>query len=79
MLSVIKLEHHSRVINYAPRVISKSTIMLLENNYNTDVTQDNRHLQSSYFYSTGHWWDGRSWTPCYKTFFVRNLQSFVKS
>jgi hypothetical protein len=30
------------------------SIMLLENIYSTGVTHDNRHLQSSYFYSTGH-------------------------
>ncbi len=30
-------------------------IMLLENIYSTGVTYDDCHIQSSYFYSTGHW------------------------
>ncbi len=30
------------------------SIMLLENIYSTGITHDDRHLQSSYFYSTGH-------------------------
>jgi hypothetical protein len=32
----------------------ESSIMLLENIFSTGITHDGRHLQSSYFYSTGH-------------------------
>ncbi len=49
-----KLEHHSRVINYAPRVISYAprvinmllelSIMFLENNYVTSITHDDFHM-----------------------------------
>ena len=36
-------------------MLLESLIMLLKNIYGTGVTHDDRHLQSSYFYSTGHW------------------------
>jgi hypothetical protein len=29
--------------------------MLLHNIYGTDITHDDHHLRSSYFYCTGHW------------------------
>jgi hypothetical protein len=32
----------------------ESSIMLLENIYSTCITHDDRHVQLSYFYSTGH-------------------------
>jgi len=36
-------EYAPRVIDYAPKII-----------YSTGVTHDDRHLQSSHFYNTGH-------------------------
>jgi hypothetical protein len=48
-----KLEHHSWVINYAPRVINLVSIMLPENIYSTGINQNDNHLWLSYFYSTG--------------------------
>jgi hypothetical protein len=35
-------------------VFLESSIMLLENIYSTGITQDDCHLRSLYFYSTGH-------------------------
>ncbi len=34
-------------------MLLESSIMLLENNYSTGITYNNRHLWSSYYYSTG--------------------------
>jgi hypothetical protein len=36
-------------------MLLESSIMLLETIDSTGVTYDDRHLRSSYFYSTGHW------------------------
>jgi hypothetical protein len=47
-----KLDHHSRVINYTPRVVNLVSIMLLENIYSTGVTHDDCNLRLAYFYST---------------------------
>jgi len=35
-------------------MILELSIMLPENIYSTGITHDDRHLQLSYFYSTGH-------------------------
>ncbi len=35
-------------------MLLESSIMLLESIYSTGITHDDHHLQSSYFYSTGH-------------------------
>jgi hypothetical protein len=52
------------VFNYTSRVLImllessimllESSIMLLQNIYSTDITHDDCHLRSSYFYSSGH-------------------------
>jgi hypothetical protein len=34
-------------------MLLESSVMLLENIYNTGITHDDRHLRLSYFYSTG--------------------------
>jgi hypothetical protein len=47
------LEHHARVLNYSPTVVNLLSVMLLEHNYSSGITDDN-HLQSSNFYSTSH-------------------------
>jgi hypothetical protein len=41
-------------LQIVPFMPLKSSIMLLENIYSMGITNDDCHLQSSYFYSIGH-------------------------
>ncbi len=61
-------------------MLLESSIMLLNNIYSIDPTQDDCHLQSSHFHSTGHWLvTGMPWTfaQCSKTFYGRNLRFVI--
>jgi hypothetical protein len=48
----IVVSDNYRGVNNAPSL--EPSIMLLENIFSSRVTHDDRHLRSSYFYSTGH-------------------------
>jgi hypothetical protein len=52
--AAIMLLESSIMLIEASIMLIETSIMLLNNAYSTGVTQDDRHLRSSYFYSTDH-------------------------